>query len=607
MIHSVKKITIFFSTFAVTKNRYMNTKSIIITVLFGIITKMIFSQGIYENSGSYLFSSSGSYIFTNNFSIGNSASLSPSGNIFIAGNWTNNKGSVLTLSSGTVSFNGNSTQKITGTNRTEFNNLTVLSGSSVELPAGKQINVSGTLTMSGSLKLLSSATEITASLIDGGSNSGTLTVHRHLTGGKRLHFVSSPVHNGDFLSIYDNSNGNYNVYWYDETNTSTNPNIGWTRILSGTLTDGRGYTAVYDDWTTRIFSGNLSTSSDIGVTVTNTSSGNSSADGWNLIGNPYPSAVNCSTFVADNSIIDGTLYFWDSDTSGGSGYSNADFASWNGSGTAASGGGQEVAPNGILSMGQGFFVKKSSVGSGTIYFKNSQRMHATDAQFFTPENIEFQRIKIAVRNEKKLSNEIILAFRKEATDNHDRLYDGLKLKGNANIAFYSIWNGDEYVINSFPEITSTTQKIIPLGLDAGFNIKHWFNNISLENIADDINIYLEDRQENKFIKITDLNGYEFIPSTGSNYNRFFIHINPDLTGIEEEQSNYLQIYSKEKNIQIINPENLTGRVIINDMAGKMIYEGSLSQNPIKLNSSEGLYLIIIYTPKKTITQKIFIW
>jgi hypothetical protein len=218
----------------------------------------------------------------------------------------------------------------------------------------------------------------------------------------------------------------------------------------------------------------------IGVTITNTSSGNSSADGWNLVGNPYPSAVSCSTFVADNSLIDGTLYFWDSDTSGGGGYSNADYASWNGSGSAASGGGQQVAPNGVLAIGQAFFVKKSSAGSGTLYFKNSQRMHTTDAQFFTPELIDFQRIKLSVTNDFNLSNEIIIAFRKEATDEHDRLYDGIKLKGNPNLAFYSIWDEKEYVISSFPEIDATTKKVIPLGLDAGLEINHQIKLLVLE-------------------------------------------------------------------------------------------------------------------------------
>jgi len=140
-------------------------------------------QGIYNN-GSYLIVPSGSDVRTVNFTNGSSGAVTLGGNIYTSGNWTNNKGSVLTLSSGTVIFNGSSTQLITGNDRTDFNNLTVATGATVEVPASKHVNVNGSLTMTGSLTLLSSATSPTASLIDAGSNTGSLTVKRHLTGGK---------------------------------------------------------------------------------------------------------------------------------------------------------------------------------------------------------------------------------------------------------------------------------------------------------------------------------------------------------------------------------------------------------------------------------------
>jgi len=423
-----------------------------------------------------------------------------------------------------------------------------------------------------------------------------------------LHFISSPVHNGAFSSIFDASNGNFNVYWYDESNTSTDPGIGWTRILSGTLTDGLGYTGVYNNWTTRTFSGTLTTSSDIGVTVTNTSSGNSSADGWNLIGNPYPSPVNCSSLVADNSLINGTVYFWDSDTSAGSGYSSADYGTWNGSGSAASGGGQQVAPNGTLAIGQAFFVQKSSVGSGTLYFKNTQRTHTTNAQFFTPDAIDFQRIKLSVSNERGLYNEIIIAFRKEASFDQDRLYDGIKLKGNPNLAFYSIWNNYDHVILSQPELTKNDHYIIPLGLDAGFDVIHQIKGISYENIDSDIKILLEDRKLNKYIDLANSPEYNFTPNSGTDKNRFFLHINPENVSIDEPMQGF-SIYSSGKSIYITNPLNQAGKVIITDLLGKTLLTCKIQDingGVLNINVAKGYYLVNIITSEKSFTQKIFI-
>ena len=37
---------------------------------------------------------------------------------------------------------------------------------------------------------------------------------------------------------------------------------------------------------------------------------NAEDDNWNLMGNPYPSAISLTAFTSANPYIDGTLYFW---------------------------------------------------------------------------------------------------------------------------------------------------------------------------------------------------------------------------------------------------------------------------------------------------------
>lgn len=94
-----------------------------------------------------------------NLTISNTAGVTAPATMSIAGNLTNN--GVFTHNSGTVSFNGSTSQTISGSSSTAFNSLTVSVGSSQSntLEATSVISVAGTLTISnGTLKISSAST-----------------------------------------------------------------------------------------------------------------------------------------------------------------------------------------------------------------------------------------------------------------------------------------------------------------------------------------------------------------------------------------------------------------------------------------------------------------
>jgi hypothetical protein len=565
------------------------------------------AQGI-KISGGYIKIPSGAHLSTDNLNIENSSTLSVAGNINLSGDWTNNSGATLSITGGTVSFNGTGLQTLSGSNLTEFNNLNIASGSSTIVPAGKYVTVDGQLSISGDFTLLSNASSACASLLDAGNNTGNITVQRHLSGGKRQHLICSPVDNGSLNSIFDATNGNYNVYWYDETNASSNAEDGWTRIISGTLTDARGYTAIYDDWTTRSFEGTLNTGSDITISITKSNSGNPDADGWNLVGNPYPSPIDADAFVGDNPSIYGSLYFFDSDTSGGNDYNTNDYGVYNTitTDTAATGGGSVGIPNGIIAVGQAFFVKKLSSGSSALSFKNTHRTHNSSTQFFTPDPIEIQRIRLSVSNDYGIRNTVYLGFVEDASQGIDRLYDAPKLQGNENLSFYSSWDNGKWAVLGLP-LLSDEEVVIPLSVYSGLETKHTIEVDLFENIPVHTDIYLEDNVLSKRMKISEDFTYEFSVKENETSNRFSVLINPSSSSVNNEHIPSITYQVRGNELQLINSENTQGEVIIRDMAGKELLKHSVSSSQqFILNLPSAYYLMSIITDHENITKKIYI-
>ena len=112
-----------------------------------------------------------------------------------------------------------------------------------------------------------------------------------------------------------------------------------------------------------------------------------SADTSNLLGNPYPSAIDADTFLIENSnILDGTIYFWTHSAaiqsatnitngfagSGSLAYTSDDYASYNLSGGVAANSAGKI-PSGKIPTGQAFFTT-SKASNAKALFNNDMRL-----------------------------------------------------------------------------------------------------------------------------------------------------------------------------------------------------------------------------------------
>ena len=176
-------------------------------------------------------------------------------------------------------------------------------------------------------------------IADGAFNA---TVQRHVPAGA-WHQVASATDGANTSNFYDAANDS----WLTKHTESTD---AWTYILNvdSALSRNQGF----DYWVTTArtvqFTGALTAADQ---TVPLDYSGSGLHQGWNFLGNPFPSALDWDLGSWGGN-VEATVYVWD-ETIGASG----DYAYWL-TGTPGSG----TLSDGIIPMGQGFFVKSTSAG-----------------------------------------------------------------------------------------------------------------------------------------------------------------------------------------------------------------------------------------------------
>ncbi len=220
------------------------------------------------------------------------------------GNWSAGSpgtGSFISIPGGTTSviFNGS---------------LTIGPSASLSIAPGGVLSVTGDLTVNGAVTLNSTLTS-SGSLIVAGNSTGNITYYRQLKAGNEAgsdwHLAAPPV-----ATNSDSNAGKVNaVYqWSELTGT-------WTATGITSALAGRGYNirqeAASDgsiSFTGPVVSSDLAVDASspyadaVGpdenyferIYVTGRSPANLGGRGWNLLGNPYPSAIRVDDFIAAN-------------------------------------------------------------------------------------------------------------------------------------------------------------------------------------------------------------------------------------------------------------------------------------------------------------------
>lgn len=401
--------------------------------------------------------------------------------ITVRGNFTNS-GS-FNARKGLVFLNGTVAQSIGGTSITDFYNLTLNNNAGANITNAE--NLIGTLTLNNGtfntnaqvFTMVSTATNTAriAQITGTGDIIGNVKVQRYAPGGYTgWALLGTPISSALTLQDWDDdmpiscntcpdgsAAGFLSIYHYDETaagsysaassyiplSSITNPiipNRGYWVYLGTGFTNTSPIT-IDVTGTVRKFNN--------AIPLTKTNTGAVSDDGWNLIHNPYPSAISWSALRNGNANVDNAIYGYNADLNGGLGSSVA-YVNGVSSPAIGAGGISDTIP-----MCQGFQVHCTASATLTALESNKIAGNPTflkmnqSAQVATTQ----QLLRLYLNGPNSLRDETVLYIQPGATNNFDIEYDAIKLASqDPATSLISMLNGtDDFQINAISPITSS--------------------------------------------------------------------------------------------------------------------------------------------------------
>lgn len=342
-------------------------------------------------------------------------------------------------------------------------------------------------------------------------------------------------------------------------------------------------------------------------------------DDFNLVGNPYPSAISADAFINANistngtahNTIEGTLYFWthikdlSSSNSGPDAYnySQDDYAVYTLAGGTATGSGG-VKPLGFIASCQGFFVE--AVNSGTLIFNNAMRVglpSTANSQFYKSRTgkskiVTKDRIWLNLENSVGMFSQQLVGYFDNTTLGFDNGYDGLLSDAGNYVNFYSFIDNDTYKIQGRSTFDENDQ--VRLGyfsaVPGTFNINIDSKEGVFTNSATDV--YLEDKLLNVVHNLKTA-PYTFTTEKGTFNDRFILrYTNKTLSNKDfETLENQVLVSNKNKQIKVNSRVETIDKVSVYDLLGRQLFKKE------KVNSNE-LMIPNLVSSQQTLLVKV---
>jgi M6 family metalloprotease-like protein len=459
-------------------------------------------------------------------------------------------------------------------------------------PLGKlTINPSKALLAKGIITLESDSSG-KASLINNGMlTASSNTVNCFIDNPDEFHILSSAVSAQSISPDFNQLNGFYLwnealanwIEFANQTDFSASNN-------GNNFIPGKAYAASFPSITTKSFSGNLN-NGIINVPLTVTQGAYS---GWNLIGNPYPSAINWNTSTGfDRGMLDNAasnnaaIWIWNPNV--------GNYGSFISNGTAGTNG-----VSNYIASSQGFWVKAAS--AGIFKFNNNALEHASQT-WLKSSSIENSIDLKVICDENSFSDEIIVNF------GYTNDLGGAEKKFSINPSapgLYSVKMNKYYSINN---LTTTDQhNILPIGFKPGINGNYRIQAGNTNSFSTPTYIYLKDLFTNTVIDLHQIQNYTFTATINDNADRFQLLFESTPLAVSTNYIQDIYIYSNNKNIYLNCNEKIL-EIFIYNMLGQIIKKNECSNESVSIDmkgNTTGCYIAKVISSNKVYTKKIIV-
>lgn len=354
-------------------------------------------------------------------------------------------------------------------------------------------------------------------------------------------------------------------------------------------------------------------SGNIDVPVTN------NFNGFNAVGNPYPSPINIHAFYDGNEgMIDdaSALYFWRKKNDSGTGsyarvtkfaYTENDDNQWGDTGSDAFVGNPATW---VINPGQGFIVKV--LQGGFVHFDNTMRTNINNHQFFrTAQDEDTQSISRMWLNVKGAQGQFAQAavgYSNMTTMDIDYGWDGRAFINDGNVSLFSLVGEEKLGIQA--RAAFNPADVVPMGYNAAAAGTFTISLDHMDGIfSQDQDIYLKDNLLGGITHDLKAGSYTFETEAGMNITRFEV-VYAEALGTDNPMldPNNVIVYKQGTSINI-NAGMLTMTdVTIYDMRGRELYskDGINAAETVisNLHSDQQVLIIQINTDKGRVTKRI---
>ncbi|MCF6224440.1 MAG: lamin tail domain-containing protein [Flavobacteriaceae bacterium] len=483
-------------------------------------------------------------------------------------------------------------------------NITISTNKILEINANNYLSIKNNLQVDGELIIRNQAALLMLNNDGNITNNGSIKVYKTTTPFKPMDYTywSSPIQNAQLSEVFYASPQN-SFYKFetqnflDANNDAYDDDENAWQKASETMEIGRGYTAMapntepFINTQTVVFNGDVNNgnlTTPVYLSIDNANE----EDDWNLIGNPYPSAIDAEVFLnnsVNKNMIGSNIYFWTHNTNiDQNKYSADDYAMFNVNTGGVKANSNGALPTKFIASCQGFFIEAKQAGN--IVFNNEMRVATDNNNFFKNVLIKPKKPTTNVKLEKKLIDkiwlnlynkegvfsQILIGFLNGATKAYESSFDGLRFSGNNFFSFSSFVNKQQLAIQGLPLFTGDEN--ITLAVDSKIEEPTKLN-IGIDHLEGNLNnqeIYLEDKLLNITHSLSESDYTFTVQQKGLIQNRFLLKFSNfilSLEGINNESEALIISNSNDRTLQVKTSKNSIIRsLIIYDMLGRKLLE-----------------------------------